>query len=258
MEAAPIRHYRTRIRGASDIAAIADSDVVVIAAGLIRTPGHDRDEHFKENAAIVTELATAIKQHAPNSVVLVATEPVDALVKVALEATGFERTRVLGIGGILDSTRMADFVANAMGISPRDVTAMVIGSHTPQMVPLPEFTRVNGMPIDQLLEAERIAEIVEQTRHAGEHIVELAKRSSAYYAPGAAIAKVVEAICIDTHSVLSLSVMLQGEYGIDGVPVSVPCRVGARGVEQLLEVPLGDDHREALKASAQPVQQTLA
>ena len=253
MEAAPIRGYRTHIKGASDINAIEGSDVVVIAAGLIRTPGHDRGEHFKENADIVKQLCADIVRLAPDAIVLVATEPVDAMVQVVIEATGFKRTRVMGIGGLLDSTRMAHFVADEMGVSARDVTAMVIGSHTNKMVPLHEFTRINGIPIAQLVGQEMVERIVEETREAGEIITDLAKRSTAYYAPSAAITKAVEAICIDTHSVLPMSVMLEGEYGVEGVALSVPCKVGANGVEEILDVQLAEDHLEAFRASAEPV-----
>jgi malate dehydrogenase len=253
MEAAPIRRYRTKIEGAEDIGALAGSSVVVIAAGRIRTPGHDRGEHFQENSAVVRELAGSIAQLAPGGTVIVATEPVDALVKVFLEESGFDRMRVLGIGGILDCTRMAHFVADELDISPRDVTALVIGSHTRSMVPVPEYTRVNGIPIAMLMSPDKVEKIVEDTRLAGSVIIDLAKRSNAYYAPSAAIAEVVEAVCMDTGKVLSLSVMLEGEYGASGVALSVPCRVGAGGVEEILEVELDGKVRGDFLDSAEPV-----
>jgi len=250
MEAAPIRKYRTQIEGSDDIASIADSHVIVLAVGRVRTPGHDRSEHLKDNAQLVGELGSRIKDLAPESVVIVATEPVDAMVKVFVEETGFKRERVMGIGGVLDCTRMAHFVADELGVSPRDVTAMVVGSHTKRMVPVPEFTRVNGIPLEMLMEESSIDRIVENTRLAGSIIIDLAKRSNAYYAPSAAIAQVVEAVAIDTHKVLSVSVLLEGEYGVDGIALSVPCRVGDRGVEEILKVDFDDDIIRQIRDSA--------
>jgi malate dehydrogenase len=253
MEAAPIRNYRTAIEGSSDITSIAGSHAVVIAAGLIRTPGHDRGIHFKENSAIVRQLCADIVKHAPQALVIVATEPVDAMVKIALEETGFDRSRVMGIGGILDCTRMAHFVADELGLSPRDIAAMVIGSHTRYMVPVPDYTCVNGIPVTKLASPEAVSRIVEDTRNAGSVIVDLAKQASAFYAPSSAIAQVVEAVCIDTHKVLSLSVVLDGEYGMHGVALSVPCRIGAAGVEKILEVDFGEETLQAFRDSAEPV-----
>jgi len=175
------------------------------------------------------------------------------MVKVFVEETGFERGRVMGIGGILDCTRMAHFVADELGVSPRDVTAMVVGSHTKRMVPIPEFTRVSGIPLEMLMEASSINRIVENTRLAGSTIVDLAKRSSAYSASSAAIAQVVEAVAIDTHKVLSVSVLLEGEYGVNGIALSVPCRVGDRGVEEILKVDFDDDIIRQIRDSAELV-----
>jgi malate dehydrogenase len=257
MEAAPIRSYRTGIEGSSDIASIAGSHAVVIAAGLIRTPGHDRGEHFRENATIVRDICAQVVNLAPGALVVVATEPVDAMVKIVVDATGFDRGRVMGIGGLLDCTRMAHFVSDELKVSPRDVSAMVIGSHTRLMVPVPEYTRVNGIPISQLMSEEAVARIVTATREAGSVIIDLARRANAYYAPSAAIAQVVEAVCVDTHKVLSLSVFLEGEYGLRDVALSVPCRIGAAGVEEILEVELGEEVLEAFRKSAEPVQRWL-
>lgn len=250
MEAAPIRSYRTQITGSDEITSIAGSDIIVLAAGKVRSPGNDRAENLKENAVLVGELGKKIEELAPDCVVIIATEPVDAMVKVLVEGTKLDRRRVLGIGGVLDCTRMAHFVAEELNVSPRDVTAMVIGSHTKRMVPVPEFTRVNGIPIDMLMEGDAVGRIVENTRLAGSIIVDLAKRSSAYYAPSAAISQVVEAVAVNTHKVLSVSVLLDGEYGVDGIALSVPCRIGAEGVEEILEVEFGDAVLEQFRASA--------
>jgi malate dehydrogenase len=253
MEAAPIRNYRTGIEGSSDITSIEGSHAVVIAAGLIRTPGHDRGIHFKENSAIVRQICADIARHAPQALVIVATEPVDAMVKVVQQETAFDRSRVVGIGGVLDCTRMAHFVADELGVSPRDITAMVIGSHTRYMVPVPDYTCVNGIPIGKLVSPEAVSRIVEDTRNAGSVIIELAKQANAFYAPSSAIAQVVEAICIDTHKVLSVSTMLDGEYGMRGVALSVPCRIGSAGVEKILEVALTEETLQAFRDSAEPV-----
>ncbi len=258
MEAAPIRRYRTRIDGSDAIADIAGSDVVVMAAGRIRTPGKDRSEHFQENAATAREIAAAILAHAPEAKVIVATEPVDAIVKVVVETTGFDRHRVIGVGGILDSMRMASFVADALGVSPRDIHALVIGSHTTRMVPLPFYARVNGVEITQLLDAQTVGRIVDDTRRAGDMIVDLAKRANAFYAPSAAITTLVEAICLDLKLVRSVSVLLEGEYGLSGVALSVPCKLGAAGVEQIIELALNEEDRQALAASAGPVRALVA
>ena len=258
MEAAPIRHYRTSIEGSDAIADIAGSEVVVLAAGRIRTPGKERSEHFQENAATAREIAAAIVKYAPEAKVIVATEPVDAIVKVVLDATGLDRRRVIGVGGILDSMRMASFIADALGVSPRDIHALVIGSHTSRMVPLPFYARVNGVEITQLLDAQTVGRIVDDTRRAGDMIVDLAKRANAFYAPSAAITTLVEAICLDLKLVRSVSVLLEGEYGLSGVALSVPCKLGAGGVEQIIELALNEEDRQALAASASPVRALVA
>lgn len=258
MEAAPIRRYRTMIEGRDDIAAIAGSDVVVLAAGLIRAPGRDRSEHFQENAATARAISADIARHAPDAAVIVATEPVDAMVQVVVEATGFDRLRVMGVGGILDSMRMASFIADALSVSPRDINTLVIGSHTSRMVPLPFYARVNGVEIGQLMDAQTVGRIVDDTRRAGDVIVDLAKRANAYYAPSAAIATLAEAICLDLHLVRSVSVLLKGEYGIEDVALSVPCKLGAGGVQQIITLDLNEEDRQAFAASAGPVRALFA
>ena len=255
MEAAPIRSYRTRIEGSDEIAAIEGSDVVVLAAGRIREPGQDRLEHFEDNASTVREICRKVVKYARDACVIVATEPVDAMVMVTAEATGFDRHKVMGIGGILDSTRMAHFIAARLGVSPRDVTALVVGSHTNQMVPLPYYSRVNGIQIDQLLSPEAVQVIVNETREAGTVIVELSKQANAYYAPSSAIAQVAEAICIDTKKVMPLSVVLDGEYGMSDVALSVPCKVGAGGIEDIISITLRGEDLQDFEASAEPIRQ---
>jgi malate dehydrogenase len=253
MEAGPIRGYRTTIAGSDDIAAIAGSDVVVLAAGVVRAPGQGRGENFQVNREIVKSIAASVKKLAPDAVVVVTTSPVDGMVKVFLDETGFDRHKVIGTGTLLDSTRLAAFVAEALDISPLDVTAMVIGSHTTRMVAVPQFTRVSGIPITELMSPEQIAQIIADTREAGVLIVELAKRSSAYYAPSAVITQIVEAICIDTKKVLPVSVLLKGEYEMHDVALSVPCKIGAAGIEEILQVDFGPEIMAAFVDSAEPV-----
>jgi malate dehydrogenase len=253
MEAGPIRHYRTRIAGSDDIAAIEGSDVVVLAAGIVRTPGQNRGENYRDNEGIVKGIAGQVARLAPEAVVLVITSPVEGMLKVFLDESGFDRHRAFGSGTRLDSTRLASFVAEALNISPLDVTGMVIGSHTTRMVPVPEFTRVSGIPITELMTPEQIDKVIADTREAGTLIIELAKRHSAYYAPSAVVTEIVEAICHDTKKVLPVSVLLKGEYGIHDLPLSVPCKVGAAGIEEILAVDLPDEVMEAFRDSSVPV-----
>ncbi len=253
MEAAPIRRYRTKIDGSDNIEAIEGSDIVVLAAGLIREPGKDRTEHFEENRDIVLSLVDPIVKYAPDAKVIMAPEPVDAMVKIFVEKSGFDRKRVMGIGGVLDSTRMASFIAEELGISASDVNATVIGSHTKKMVPLPYYSRVSGIEVTTLLDDSAIERVVHNTRQAGNLIVDLAKRANAYYAPASAIAQVVEAIAIDTGKILSVSVMLDGEYEMKGVALSVPCKLGANGAEEIIELKLAEDTWKEFQASAEPI-----
>ena len=253
MEAAPVRRYRTKIEGSDSIEAIEGSDIVVLAAGIIREPGMDRTENFKENAAIVESLVDPVVKYAPDAKIIIAPEPVDAMVKIFVEKSGFDRMKVMGIGGILDSTRMASFIADELSISARDINAMVIGSHTKKMVPLIYYSRVSGIEISELLDEGALERIVHNTRQAGNLIVDLAKRSNAYYAPSSAIAQVVEAISIDTGNILPVSVLLSGEYGMKGVALSVPCKLGANGIEEIIELKLQDDVWKDFQASAEPI-----
>jgi malate dehydrogenase len=253
MEAAPIRRYRTFMEGNDDIASIAGSDIVVLAAGEIRRPGQDRTAHFEDNKIIIEQNCAAIVEHCPGAIVVVATEPVDAMVKLVVHCTGSPRERVMGIGGILDSTRMASFVAERLDISPRDVNALVIGSHTQKMVPLRHYTRVSGIELSTLMDEVSLGKVIVDTREAGSVIVDLAKQSSAFYAPSSAIAQVVEAVAIDTKKILPLSVLLQGEYGMEDVALSVPCKVGISGIEQIIELDLNEETRLAFQVSAEPI-----
>jgi malate dehydrogenase len=210
------------------------------------------------NAGIVEGIAQQIRQHAPDAIVIVVTNPLDVMTYIAWKVTGFSRERVMGQAGVLDSIRMRYFVAQALGVSVKDVQAMVLGSHGDQMVPLPRYTTVAGVPITELLDAETIEHINQRTRDGGAEIVNLLKTGSAYYAPGAAVAEMVEAIVRDKKRLLPVSVLLQGEYGLRDVFIGVPVILGKGGVERIVELPLTDEELQALHASAEEVRKGIA
>jgi len=250
MEAAPIRRYRNSLNGSDSLADIAGSQMVVIAAGTIRAPGMRREDLYGENAALIRTLAPEVARLAPESIVVIATEPVDSLTALFTIRSGMPRTRVLGLGGILDSMRMRALIAREMDVSMEIVSAMVIGRHSDDMICLPRYSSVSGVPVPQLLPADRIANIVSETRSAGDLVVELAKRSSAYYAPSAAIAEVADAVHMNLARILPISLMLDGEYGIKDAALSVPSIVGETGVTRILTPELTKEEKDTLAQSA--------
>jgi len=250
MEAAPIRRYRNSLVGSDSLADIQGSQMVVIAAGAIRSPGMRREDLFSENAPLIRTLASEVARLAPDSVVVVATEPVDSLTALFTLRSGMPRTRVLGLGGILDSMRLRALIARELDVSAEIVTAMVIGRHSDDMVCLPRYCSVSGVPLPQLLPPERIAAIVSETRSAGDLLVELAKRSTAYYAPSAAIAELADAVHMNLARIFPVSVVLDGEYGIRDAALSVPAIVGEKGVSKILTPELTRDEKETLAQSA--------
>ena len=250
MEAAPIRKYRNRLRGAAGLEEVAGSEIVVLAAGQVRRPGMKREDLFAENRRVALELAGPVARLAPQAVVIVATEPVDPITLEFARASGFPRERVLGVGGCLDGTRLRFAVARELGVSMEDVSALVIGRHAPSMIALPRYCSVSGVPLPQLLSAERIAELVNETARAGDLIVQMAQRSSAFYAPSAAVADVVNSVHMDLGRVLSVSLRLEGEYGLRGVALSLPAVVGRGGVRKVLTPRLTEPELEALRRSA--------
>ncbi len=253
LHAAPLRDYEVRIQGTTDFAQIAGSDVVVLTAGLARKPGMDRMALLKTNVGIAREAARAIARHAPNAVVVVVTNPLDVIAMAVLRETGFALKRVLGMAGVLDSTRFRWFVADALGVWPGDVAAMVLGGHGDEMVPLTSFTSVAGVPIGQLMSAAAIESLVKRTRTGGAEIVGLLKTGSAFYAPGASVAKMVEAIIKDEKRLIPASAYLRGEYGYRDIFLGVPVIIGRNGVERIIELPLTEAERKALDASAEAV-----
>jgi malate dehydrogenase len=257
LHAGPLRGYDTPIRGTSDYAQIADSDVVVITAGVPRKPGMDRMDLLKTNAEIVKQASRNISHYAPNSTVIVVSNPLDIMCRVALRTSGFALRRVVGMAGILDSTRFRYFVAEQIGCALTDVHAMVLGGHGDQMVPLPRFTTVAGVPITDLLEASTIERLVDRTRKGGAEIVGHLKTGSAYYAPAAAVAEMVEAILVDRKQLAPCAAYLRGEYGIENLFVGVPVILGKNGVERIIELELEDDEQQQLRASAAAVKRGM-
>ncbi len=234
MEAAPIRRYRNSLAGSDNLEDIRGSEFVVVAAGAIRTPGMRREDLLSVNAGLIRSLAPQIARLAPECTVLIATEPVDSLATLFVRESGMPRARVLGLGGVLDSTRLRALIAREMGVSMEIVSAMVMGRHSDDMVCLPRYCSVSGVPLPLLLPPERVKALVEETRTAGDLVVELAKRSSAYYAPSAAIAELADAIHMNLNRVFSVSLLLEGEYGVHGVALSVPALIGSRGAARVL------------------------
>lgn len=257
LHAGPLRGYDTPILGTSDYRHIADSDVVVITAGMPRKPGMDRMDLLKVNAEIVKQAARNINEYAPNSTVVVVSNPLDVMCRVALRTSGFALRRVVGMAGILDSTRFRYFVAEHLGCALTDVHAMVLGGHGDQMVPLPRFTTVAGVPITALLDEESIRRLVQRTRAGGAEIVGYLKTGSAYYAPAAAAAEMVEAILTDRKQLVPCAAYLRGEYGIENLFIGVPVILGANGVERIIELDLDADEQSQLQQSAAAVKQGM-
>jgi malate dehydrogenase len=253
LHAGPLRGYDVPIFGTGDYAQVADSDVVVITAGLARKPGMDRMDLLKANTEIVRTAARHIARHAPNATVIVVTNPLDVMCHVALRATGFALSRVIGMAGILDAARLRFFVAEALGCALSSVHAMVLGGHGDQMVPLPRYTTVAGVPITELMDKAAIDKLMERTRKGGAEIVGYLKTGSAYYAPAAAAAEMVEAILTDRKHLAPCAAYLRGEYGIDDLYIGVPVILGRHGVEQILELELSDAERAELATSAAAV-----
>jgi len=253
LQAGPVEGYGVSVTGSNDIADIAGSDIVVITAGIARKPGMSRDGLLKINGEIVSGLADAIRSHAPHAIVIVVTNPLDVMTQLVHRRTQFDASRVMGMAGVLDSARFRTFIAAELGVAVNDVAAMVLGGHGDSMVPLPRFSTVSGIPITELLPAQRIDELVERTRNGGAEIVNLLKQGSAWYAPSASVACMVESIVRDQKRLLPASVYLTGQYGIKDVFAGVPVKLGASGVEQIVELKLTPAELAALRKSAEEV-----
>jgi malate dehydrogenase len=258
LHAAPLRGYEVRIRGSTDFKEIEGSDVVVMTAGIARKPGMDRMDLLKTNVGIARTAAREIARRAPNAVVIVVTNPLDVIAMVMLRETGFALRKVVGMAGVLDSTRFRYFIAERLGVWPGDVQAMVAGGHGDEMVPLTSYTSVAGIPLAQLLDPASIEALVKRTRTGGAEIVSLLKAGSAFYAPGASVAKMVEAVIKDEKRLLPASAYLRGEYGFSDIYLGVPVIMGRNGVERIVELPLAESEASALAASAEAVRKGVA
>lgn len=252
-EAAPVLGADAGFHGDNDLAAMRGSEVVIVTAGLARKPGMSRDDLLRKNAEIVGGIAGGLKQYAPDAFVILVSNPLDVMTWVAADITGFPRNRIMGMAGILDSARFSAFISMELDVSVKDISAMVLGGHGDSMVPLPRYTTVSGVPITELMAPERIAALVDRTRKGGAEIVGLLKVGSAFYAPSAAAVSMAAAILRDEKRILPVCAKLEGEYGLDDVFVGVPAKLGANGIEQIMELRLEPDELDALKASAEKV-----
>jgi malate dehydrogenase len=255
LETGPVHGYDCQLTGANDYGATAGSDIVVITAGLARKPGMSRDDLLLKNAQIVGAVVDEVVRRSPETILIVVTNPLDAMAQLAFRRSGFPRQRVIGMAGVLDSARFRTFIARELDVSVESVSAFVLGGHGDSMVPLPRYSTVAGIPITELLPKERIDALVTRTAGGGAEIVNLLKSGSAYYAPGASIVEMVEAILRDKKKVLPCAVYLEGEYGIRGLFVGVPVKLGRRGVEQVIEITLTPEEQVQLQRSAGAVRE---
>ncbi len=256
-EAAPVIGYDVKITGTNDYADTAGSKIIVVTSGIARKPGMSRDDLISVNAGVVGSVVRAAAAVSPDAILIVVTNPLDAMCHVALRASGFPRERVIGMAGVLDSARFRSFIAEELEVSVRDVRAFVLGGHGDTMVPLPRYSTVGGVPITELMTPERIEEIVTRTRNGGAEVVALLKSGSAFYAPAASVVEMVESILLDRRRVLPCAAYLDGEYGISGLFVGVPVVLGQGGLERVVEIDLTDDERAAFDRSAEAVRELV-
>jgi malate dehydrogenase len=256
-ESAPIEGFDTRVIGSNGYDEAAGSELFIVTAGIARKPGMSRDDLVKTNAGIVEAVSREIKRVAPQSIVIVVSNPLDVMCYVAMRGTGFPRERVLGMAGVLDTARYRSFLAEALDVSVEDIQAMVLGGHGDTMVPLISYTTVSGIPVTQLIDQARLDAIVTRTRNGGAEIVALLKTGSAYYAPSAAAVQMAESIALDKKRILPCAAWLQGEYGLRDVFCGVPCKLGRKGLEQIVTVTLSDQEKTDLHKSAAAVMDTM-
>ncbi|MEK5236097.1 malate dehydrogenase [Paenibacillus sp. FSL L8-0470] len=253
LEAGPVQKFDSQITGTSSYEDAADSDIVIITAGIARKPGMSRDDLVNTNAGIVKSVCENVKRVAPESIVIILSNPVDAMTYVAYNALGFPKNRVIGQSGVLDTARYCTFIAQELNVSVEDVRGFVLGGHGDDMVPLVRYSSVGGIPIDTLISAERIAEIVQRTRAGGGEIVSLLGNGSAYYAPAASLVQMTEAILKDKKRIIPVIALLEGEYGYDGLFMGIPALLGADGIEKVYELELTAEEKAALDKSADSV-----
>ncbi|MGB1656803.1 MAG: malate dehydrogenase [Longimicrobiales bacterium] len=256
-ESAPIEGFDSRVSGANEYESSAGADIFIVTAGIARKPGMSRDDLLKTNANVIRSVSKEIARVAPDSIIIMVTNPLDVMAQVAMEASGFPRERVIGMAGVLDTARYRSFIALELDVSIEDIQALVLGGHGDTMVPLASYTSVSGIPLTQLLEQDRIDALVERTRKGGGEIVAYLKTGSAYYAPAAAAVQMAEAIVKDKRRILPCAAWLQGEYGFNDLFLGVPCMLGENGLERILEVELDADEQAALATSADHVKSTV-
>ncbi len=257
LEAGPVLGYDSLVIGANGYEETAGSDVVVITSGIARKPGMSRDDLIRTNQNIVTQVTQEIVSRSPNAIIICVTNPLDAMVQLAYKVSGFPKQRVMGMAGVLDTARFRTFIAQELGVSVRDVQAFVLGGHGDTMVPLARLSTVAGVPLPELIPAERLAQIVQRTRDGGAEIVNLLKTGSAYYAPSASVLQMIDSILLDKKMIMPCSTYLEGEYGINGLFVGVPAKLGAAGVEEVIQLDLTDDERAQLQRSVDAVRELI-
>jgi malate dehydrogenase len=257
LESGPIEGYDVKIRGTNDYAETANSDLVVITAGFARKPGMSRDDLLKKNYQIVKGVTEKVAKYSPEAILIVVTNPLDAMVQTAFKVSGFPKDRVIGMAGALDTARYRTFIAEALDVSVLDVHGIVLGGHGDTMVPVPRYTTVAGIPVGDLMPRKQLEAIIERTRDGGAEIVELLKTGSAFYAPSSAVVEMIDAIFKDRKKILPCAAYLEGEYGIHGVFVGVPVKLGVHGIEQILEIKLTPEEQAALEKSAAAVKELV-
>jgi malate dehydrogenase len=256
-ESAPIEGFDSHVIGANDYEEAADSELFIVTAGIARKPGMTRDDLLKTNAGIVESVSSEIARVAPDSIIIMVSNPLDVMAYVAMQTTGFPRERVIGMAGVLDTARYRSFISLELGVSVEDIQALVLGGHGDTMVPLVSYTTISGIPLTQFLGDERIEALLERTRKGGAEIVGHLKTGSAYYAPSAAAVQMAEAIVRDKRRILPCAAYLEGEYGHEGIFLGVPCQLGEGGLQRIIEVELTESESEALTNSARAVRETI-
>ena len=257
LQAGPVLGYDSLVTGTNGYADTANSDIVVITSGFPRKPGMSRDDLVKKNQEIISQVTQEVVKYSPECIIIMVTNPLDAMAQLAYHVSGFPRNRIIGQAGVLDTARFRTFIAQELNVSVRDVQAYVLGGHGDTMVPLSRMCSVAGVPISELIPAERIEEIVQRTRDGGAEIVKLLGTGSAYFAPSASVLQMTDAIILDKNMIMPCAVYLEGEYGIQGLFVGVPVKLGANGVEQIIEIELTQDEQAQLQKSAQAVKELI-
>lgn len=256
-EAAPIEKHDAGIIGTNDYKDSKDSDIVIITAGIPRKPGMSRDDLIATNAGIMKNVVSEVAALSPKAIIIIVSNPLDAMCHVAYDASGFPKNRVIGMAGVLDSARFRAFISMELGVSVENTHAFVLGGHGDTMVPLPRYSTVAGIPITELMEEDRIEALVDRTRNGGAEIVSLLKTGSAYYAPASAAVEMAEAILKDKKKILPCAALLEGEYGIDGLFIGVPVKLGTNGIEEIIQIKLTNEEQEALNKSADAVKELV-